>query len=93
MGRHEGLSARRKGSQARGHAAEAAWARLVRHWEYDKVDPDEDFAVERLRRVYLLTDAKGVVMEVSTIYQSIGIEQPKEIEAAIRAASRSGSAA
>jgi heavy metal sensor kinase len=53
-------------------------------WEYDKNDPDEDFAVERLRRVYLLTDAKGVVMEVSTIYQAIGIEQPKEIEAAIR---------
>jgi heavy metal sensor kinase len=52
-------------------------------WEYDKNDPDEDFAVERLRRVYLLTDAKGVVMEVSTIYQSIGIEQPKELVAAI----------
>ena len=53
-------------------------------WEYDKVDPDEDFAVERLRRVYLLTDAKGAVMEVSTIYQSIGIEQPREIQAAIQ---------
>ena len=23
------------------------------HWEYDKNDPDEDFAVERLRRVYV----------------------------------------
>jgi heavy metal sensor kinase len=53
-------------------------------WEYDKNDPDEDFAVERLRRVYLLTDATGVVMQFSTIYESIGIEQPKEIEAAIR---------
>jgi len=53
-------------------------------WEYDKVDPDEDFAVERLRRVYLLTDAKGCVMEVSTIYQSIGIEPPRVIEAAIQ---------
>ena len=52
-------------------------------WEYDKNDPDEDFAVERLRRVYLLTDAKGCVMEVSTIYTSLGIEQPHEIEAAI----------
>ena len=52
-------------------------------WEYDKNDPDEDFAVERLRRVYLLADAKGCVMEFSTIYQAIGIEQPKEIEAAI----------
>lgn len=55
-------------------------------WEYDKNDPDEDFAVERLRRVYVLADAKGCVMEVSTIYQSIGAEQPREIEAAIKAA-------
>ncbi len=53
-------------------------------WEYDKNDPDEDFAVERLRRVYVLRDAAGCVMEVSTIYDSIGIEQPKEIEAAIK---------
>lgn len=53
-------------------------------WEYDKNDPDEDFAVERLRRVYVLADAKGCVMQFSTIYESIGIEQPKEIEAAIR---------
>ncbi len=53
-------------------------------WEYDKDDPDEDFAVERLRRVYLLTDAKGAVMEVSTIYQSVGIDQAKAIEAAIK---------
>ena len=53
-------------------------------WEYDKNDPDEDFAVERLRRVYLLTDAKGCMMEVSTIYQSIGIEKPAEIEAAVK---------
>jgi heavy metal sensor kinase len=64
----------------RGHAP-PAWRAT---WEYDKNDPDEDFAVERLRRVYVLTNAKGVVMEVSTIYQSIGIEQPKEIEAAMK---------
>jgi heavy metal sensor kinase len=53
-------------------------------WEYDKNDPDEDFAVERLRRVYVLADAKGCVYQFSTIYQSIGIEQPNEIEAAIK---------
>ncbi|HTQ57427.1 MAG TPA: ATP-binding protein [Bryobacteraceae bacterium] len=53
-------------------------------WEYDKNDPDEDFAVERLRRVYVLADAKGCVMEYSTIYQSIGIEKPSEIESAIK---------
>src|SRR5665213_2625393 len=26
-------------------------------WVYDRSDPDEDYAVERLRRIYLLTDA------------------------------------
>jgi heavy metal sensor kinase len=53
-------------------------------WEFDKNDPDEDFIVERLRRVYLLTDAKGNVMQVSNIYQSTGIDTPEEIQAAIR---------
>ena len=70
---------------AKGHAAEHESCPPYKPtWEYDKNDPDEDFAVERLRRVYVLTDAKGCVMEVSTIYQSIGIEQPRVIEAAIR---------
>jgi heavy metal sensor kinase len=55
-------------------------------WEYDKNDPDEDFAVERLRRVYVLMDANACVMEVSTIYNSIGIESPRDIEAAIKSA-------
>jgi heavy metal sensor kinase len=53
-------------------------------WEFDKNDPDEDFIVERLRRVYVLTDANGKVMEVSTAYQSIGIDSPEEVQAAIR---------
>jgi len=54
-------------------------------WEFDKNDPDENFVVERLRRVYLLTDPNGAMMEVSTIYQSIGIDPPHEIQAAIKA--------
>jgi len=50
------------------------------HWLYDPQDPDETFTVERLRRVYLLTDASGKVIEVSTIYkESIGIDQPEDI--------------
>ena len=28
-------------------------------WEFDQNDPDEDFIVERLKRVYVLTDAKA----------------------------------
>ena len=53
-------------------------------WEFDANDPDEDFIVERFRRVYVLTDANGKVMEVSRTYQSIGIDSPEEIKLAIR---------
>jgi heavy metal sensor kinase len=45
-------------------------------WEYDRNDPDEAFAVERLRHVYLLTDANGIVLQSSTIYDSIGVDKP-----------------
>jgi heavy metal sensor kinase len=53
-------------------------------WEFDKNDPDEDFIVERLRRVYLLADAKGHIMQHSSIYDSIGIDSPKDIAAALK---------
>ena len=46
-------------------------------WVYDRTDPDEAFTVERLRHVYLLTDANGNVLENSTIYESIGIDTPE----------------
>ena len=52
-------------------------------WVYDRTDPDEAFTVERLRHVYLLTDASGNVLENSTIYESIGIDTP-ETRAAIQ---------
>jgi heavy metal sensor kinase len=44
-------------------------------WEYDRTDPDEAYAVERLRHVYLLTDANGIVLQSSTIYDSIGVDK------------------
>ena len=31
---------------------------------YDRNDPDESFIVERLRRVYMLADAQGTVLEI-----------------------------
>ena len=68
----------------RAHTADLPCPPYKAIWEYDKNDPDEDFAVERLRRVYVLADAKGCVMEWSTIYQSLGIEPPREIEAAVK---------
>ncbi len=46
-------------------------------WVYDRTDPDEAYTVERLRHVYLLTDADGNVLENSTIYESIGIDTPE----------------
>ena len=53
-------------------------------WFYDHNDPDESFIVERLRRVYLLTDAHGSVLQNSEIYKSIGFDSPSEIAAALR---------
>ena len=46
-------------------------------WQFDESDPDEAFTVERLRHVYLLTDANGIVLQNSTIYDSIGIDKPQ----------------
>ncbi len=64
-----------------------AYLRIERgkvQWVYDRADPDENYTVERLRRVYLLTDENGVVQQVSTVYQSLGIESPGQIREAIR---------
>jgi len=54
-------------------------------WFYDHNDPDESFIVERLRRVYMLADAQGTVMEYSVIYKSTGFDSAAEIAAVIRA--------
>lgn len=48
-------------------------------WVYDRSDPDEAYTVERLRHVYLLTDASGNVLENSTIYESIGLDTPETV--------------
>jgi heavy metal sensor kinase len=46
-------------------------------WVYDRSDPDEAYAVERLRHIYLLTDSNGIVLQSSTIYDSIGVDKPQ----------------
>lgn len=48
-------------------------------WFYDREDPEEAFFVERLRRVYLLTESDGHVLQVSNGYLALGIESPEEI--------------
>jgi heavy metal sensor kinase len=53
-------------------------------WFYDSDDPDESFAVERLRRVFLLADPQGNPLQRSVIYKSLGIDPPSEIQAILR---------
>lgn len=53
-------------------------------WFYDPEDPDEAFTVERLRRIYLLADTQGHVLQRSEIYDSLGLESPAEIKAILR---------
>ncbi|HJT88238.1 MAG TPA: heavy metal sensor histidine kinase, partial [Bryobacteraceae bacterium] len=68
-------------------AAMKGYLRIERdgpHWYYDDQDPDETFIVERLRRVYLLTDANGKMEQVSTDYQNLGIDSPARIQAEVR---------
>ncbi|MFN3323028.1 MAG: heavy metal sensor histidine kinase [Bryobacteraceae bacterium] len=54
-------------------------------WFFDREDPEEAFFVERLRRVYLLTDAEGRVLEVSNGYLALGVESPEEIRSILAA--------
>lgn len=54
-------------------------------WAYDPEHPEESFTVERLRRVFLLTDAEGEVMEMSAGYAAIGPESPETIRRLLQA--------
>ncbi len=49
-------------------------------WVADSTDPEEAYIVERLRHVYVLTDASGKVLEHSQTYDSIGVDSPREVE-------------
>jgi heavy metal sensor kinase len=53
-------------------------------WFFDPNDPDESFAVNQLRRVYLLTDPEGHPLQWSEIYKSIGFNSPAEIKAILQ---------
>lgn len=54
-------------------------------WIFDHEDPDEDYIVRRLQRLYLLTDAQGSVIERSDLYALLGEDTPDEVRAALRA--------
>jgi heavy metal sensor kinase len=52
-------------------------------WRYDPDDQEETFIVERLKRVFLLADKKGQVIDYSLIYEDFGINSPQEIREAL----------
>src|SRR5438128_12330694 len=54
-------------------------------WYYDPEDPDEAYIVDRLKQVYLLTDANGKPMEWSEKYKNeLGFDSPAQIRAALK---------
>lgn len=52
-------------------------------WAYDPEHPEEAFAVERLRRVFLLATADGETVEMSNGYASIGRESLETIRSVL----------
>ncbi|MBL0156617.1 MAG: heavy metal sensor histidine kinase [Bryobacterales bacterium] len=48
-------------------------------WAYDPDDSGEAYAVERLRRVLLLADPQGNILEISNGYAALGEESPDQI--------------
>jgi hypothetical protein len=53
-------------------------------WFYDRDDTDENYIVSRLKRVYLITDARGTVLEGSEAYAELGEDTPDEVRATLR---------
>ena len=54
-------------------------------WYYDTEDPEEAFIVDRLKHIYLLTDASGKPLEWSEKYKNeIGFDSPAEIRSALK---------
>jgi heavy metal sensor kinase len=53
------------------------------NWFYDPDDTDENYIVSRLKRVYLITDAKGTVIEGSEAYAELGEDTPDEVRATL----------
>lgn len=53
-------------------------------WFFDANDPEEAYIVSQLRRVYLLADKDGKVMQWSEAYRSIGFNTPEEIRSVIK---------
>ena len=53
------------------------------NWYYDRDDPEEALIVDRLKQVYLLTDAHGTIKEKGPRYDDLRIQTPEEIKAVL----------
>ena len=53
------------------------------YWFYDKTDPEENFIVERIRRISLLTDSAGHPLQWNG-YDSLGFDSPDRIKATLK---------
>ncbi len=53
-------------------------------WYFDRFDPEESLIVSRMQRVYVITDANGIVLEVSSIYRNLGVDRLVHIQQVLR---------
>jgi heavy metal sensor kinase len=49
-------------------------------WYADKEDPEEAAFLQRLRRIILVTEADGHVLEASDAYITLGVDSPEEVK-------------
>ncbi len=68
-------------------AAVKGFLRVENHrpvWIYEKDDEEETFYVQRMKRIFLLADHDGQILEASPLYTNLGIESKEEIQAILK---------
>jgi len=53
-------------------------------WFFDRFDPEESLIVNRMRRVYILTDSNGNTLEESEAYRGLGIDSLEHIQKVLK---------
>ncbi len=53
-------------------------------WNADASDPDESAAVAGVKKIYLIADAQGRIMEGSENYKSLGLDNPGEVRSVLQ---------
>lgn len=54
------------------------------NWFWDKYDPEEDFIVRRLTRVYMIADSEGHPLQWSDLYKGMGFDDPAYIRSVVK---------